>query len=114
MHILCHVFSKTKNTVFVKKDFVDLRPILPICVALFCSTFIKNYLRNDKTKIEEIGFLSDSVLNFLEFAVLVVTFLVVESIALDTANVEAKMWFILACFCLFVLDDIVLYKKIKK
>ena len=72
------------------------------------------FLRNDKTKIEEIGFLSDSVLNFLEFAVLVVTFLVVESIALDTANVEAKMWFILACFCLFVLDDIVLYKKIKK
>lgn len=88
------------------------------CFILFMSLykiFQTSFLRYDKTTIEEIGFLPDSLLNFLEFAVLVVTFLAVENWLLSLEEtLLMKIGFIFACFCLFVIDDVILYKKLKK
>lgn len=73
------------------------------------------FLRQDKSTIEETGFLSDSLLQFLEFAVLVVTFLLMEGTFLGLEEmVTGKILFIVTCFGLFICDDIALHNKLKK
>lgn len=86
--------------------------LLVMAIYKICQTA---FLGQDKSKLEAIGFLSDDVLSFLEFAVLIVTFLAVESLFLMADDrMLLKGLFLFACFCLFVCDDIVLYKKLKK
>lgn len=86
--------------------------LLMMGIYKICQT---TFLQNDKSRMEEKGFLSDSLLSFLEFSILVVTFLFVESMFIGLENgLWMKGLFIFACFCLFVIDDILLYKKQKK
>lgn len=72
-------------------------------------------LQSDKLKLEETGFLTDSILMFLEFILLVLILLIVEIVVLGLNDfLLPRVLMFVACFGLLIADDIVLHKKINK